>query len=211
MIRAQFFIEIPRHMYIAAISREYPDATFRLLSGIRTEDTAIELGEVLAETPAPIVESTRDHPAVESFELLEMTDRRALTKYETTDTDFYEAVESFELTIEFPVIVRAGWYEFDVTGTREEVERVRTYLDDWGHPYELLSLVHTNDTDSLLTERQREVLNTAIRAGYFEVPQECSLATVAAALDVDKSTVSVVLRRAEATLVKWFMNGPDDI
>jgi len=36
----------------------------------------------------------------------------------------------------------------------------------------------------------------------FEVPRECTLADVADALDVDRATVSGVLRRGEAKLVK---------
>lgn len=52
-----------------------------------------------------------------------------------------------------------------------------------------------------LTERQREVLETAWDAGYFEVPRQASTADLATELDLDDSTVSEHLQRAERNLL----------
>jgi predicted DNA binding protein len=49
----------------------------------------------------------------------------------------------------------------------------------------------------------------ALRQGYFEVPRECSLAEVAAAVGIDKSTASEILRRGESRVLKRFLLGPD--
>lgn len=207
MIRAQFRIQLPEHLWIAEVSREFPQATFRLLSGYRADDEALELGETITDSPEEVVESIRDHPSIENYELLESDERRTLGKYETSDTDLYDFVEMSSLTIEFPVDVRNGWYEFDLTGTREELDRLQELLDDSPLSYELLSLVGTTETDDLLTDRQWEVLETAVRNGYFEVPRECTLAELADDLAVDKSTASTVLRRGESQLIKWFLTG----
>jgi hypothetical protein len=45
-----------------------------------------------------VVSAMRDHRAITDFEVLERSDRRVLTKYETTDTDLYEFAEHSELT-----------------------------------------------------------------------------------------------------------------
>jgi len=208
MISASFRIKLPGHLWIAELSTEFPRSTFRLLSGYRAGDTALELGEVLTETPSVVVESMRSHHSMEAFELLESEAERALTKYETTDTDLYAFVEASSLTIEFPVDVQNGWYEFDLTGTREELNRLQGYLDSLALPYELLSLVRTSEGRGLLTDRQREVLEAGLRLGYFEVPRGCTLAELSAELDVDKSTASTVLRRGEARLLNWYLTGP---
>lgn len=205
MIRAQFRIQLPAHLWVAEVSTAFPQATFRLLSGIKTGETAVELGETITDEPAAVVEATRAHEAITAYELLESDGRRVLAKYETTDTDLYEFVQSSSLTIEFPVTVVNGWYEFSLTGTREELDRFQAALDGRSRAYELRSLVRTTEPDGLLTARQREVLEAAVRAGYFEVPRQSTLAEVAAGLDVDKSTASGVLRRAQGRLVKWFL------
>jgi predicted DNA binding protein len=209
MIRAQFRIQLPADLWITALSEDYPRATFRLLSGFRMAEKAVELREIVADAVGDIVEAIRAQPDVTQFELLESNDRRALVKYESDKTALYEFVEDLSLTVEFPLLVQNGWYEFDLTGTRDELEQLRDALDAGGFDYELRSIVDTTETDSLVTARQRELLETAARKGYFEVPRQSTLAEVAEAVGVDKSTASTVLRRGEAKLVNWFLSAPE--
>jgi predicted DNA binding protein len=209
MIRAQFRIRLPEGIWVRELSESFPDARFRLLSGLRDGDRAVELGEVVADDPDAAVEAMRAHASIDGLELLESGDERALARYETTDTALYGFVEAVSLPVEFPLTVERGWYEFDLTGTREELDSLRTFLDNSPLPYELRSLVETTETDTLLTDRQREVLETAVREGYFEVPRTCTLADIADELDIDKSTASTVLRRGESRLVKRYLTGPD--
>lgn len=54
--------------------------------------------------------------------------------------------------------------------------------------------VHPTD---LLTPRQWGCLSLALRQGYYEIPRECTLADLAARLDVDPSTLNDALRRAD--------------
>lgn len=209
MIHAQFRIQLPEESWVAEVSKRFPDATFKLLSGYRTGERVIELGEIVTDTPDATVEALQTHPSITRFELLESADRRVLTKYEMTDTGLYDFVEASSSIVEFPVVARDGWFEFELTGTREDLERLRTTLDAQGSTYELRSIVGTTDADSLLTDRQRELLETAVRSGYFDVPRECTLAELAETVGIDKATASTVLRRGEARLVKWFLSGPE--
>lgn len=57
------------------------------------------------------------------------------------------------------------------------------------------------DTLDVLTDRQREILETAYELGYFDVPRNGSTADVADSLDLDPSTVAEHLQRAERNLV----------
>lgn len=209
MITASLRIELPEGYWVAEVSREFPDATFRLLSGVRTDNTAVELGEVVAEEPREAADAVAEHPHIVDYQRLELTDDRSLSKYETTDTGLYDFVEDTSLPPEFPVVVRDGWYEIDFTGTREEFDAFRAGVEASGFEHELVSLVESggNVNEELLTERQREVLEAAMREGYFEVPRESSLEEVADELGVDKSTASGVLRRGEARVLKKFLTG----
>jgi predicted DNA binding protein len=210
MISAQFRIQLPEGLWVAQLSKRFPDATFRLLSGFRMDDRAVELGEITTDAPETVVTAMREHDAIEGFELLESADRRALSRYETTDTALYAFTEASSLTVEFPIPVQNGWYEFDLTATREELDQLRAVLDSSGLPYELRSLVEGMERETLLTDRQRELLEAALREGYFEVPRECTLADLADEIGVDKSSASTVLRRGEARILKQFLTGPDD-
>lgn len=209
MIRAQIRIRLPEGLWVTEVSQAFPDATFKLLAGYRVDDTAFELGEIITDDPDATVEALRSHPTIARFDLLESADRRVLGKYETTDTNLYEFVETSSLPIEFPVVARDGWFELDLTGTRAELDHLQAVIEASDAAYELQSVVSTTDGDALLTARQREVLEAAVRKGYFEVPRECTLAELADAVGIDKSTASTILRRGEATLLKWFLTGPE--
>ncbi|PSP28271.1 bacterio-opsin activator [Halobacteriales archaeon QH_2_65_14] len=209
MINAQFHIRLPENVWVADLSRQFPDTTFRLISGRRDGEVAIELGEVVGDDPEAVVEATRDHPSIEEYDLLESTGRRAVGKYTTSDTDLYEFADTSSLTIEFPVVVTNGWYEFQLTGTREELNTLQEVLEESPLPYRLNSLVSTTTAETLLTERQRELLEAAVREGYLEVPRECTLAELAESVGVDKSSASTVLRRGEGQIIKWFLSGPE--
>lgn len=209
MISARFRIQLPEGLWVSELSREFPRTEFRLLSGYRMDGRAVELGEVVGPSSERAVAAMRDHRAIEAYELLETDAERALAKYETTQTALYEFVEASALTIEFPVDVDRGWYTFDLTGTREELDELEAVLSESPLSYQLQSLITRTDPESLLTDRQREVLETAVREGYFAVPRECTLAELAERLDIDKSTASTILRRGEQRLVNWFLVGPE--
>jgi hypothetical protein len=210
VIAARFRIALPPESYIADVSRRFPGTTFRLLSGVRSGDRATELGEALTDDPAAVADAFETHDRVDAFEALEVGEDRLLSKYETRDTDLYEFVERTAFPPEFPLEVRDGSYEFDLTGTRQEFDRFRTTLEAMGLDYELLSKVDAADEETLLTARQRDLLAAALRAGYFEVPRERTLAELAAEVGVDKSTASGVLRRGETRLVSWYLTGAAD-
>lgn len=208
MIDARFRIELPPDTWVAEVSRAVPEATFRLLAGMRVGDHAVELGEVVAPDPVAAGDRVAAHPNVAAYERLETGTDRVLARYETTDTGLYAFAERVGSPPEFPVVVRDGWYEFDVTGTRAELEGIRDGLEASERAFELLSVVHTDEDEQLLTDRQRELLELALQEGYLEVPRRCTLAELAARADVDKSTLSRTLRRGQARVLRWYLTRP---
>jgi predicted DNA binding protein len=54
---------------------------------------------------------------------------------------------------------------------------------------------------TVLTDRQREVVATATELGYYDVPRDATVADVAAELDITDSTVSTHLRKAESAVM----------
>lgn len=60
---------------------------------------------------------------------------------------------------------------------------------------------------SRLTDRQREVLLTAYRMGYFERPRRSNATEVAAALDIDPSTLAGHLATAQAKVLDDLFDG----
>lgn len=59
-----------------------------------------------------------------------------------------------------------------------------------------------NALESVLSERQRAVIDTALERGYYEIPREASHEDVAEAVGCAPSTAAEHLRKAESALVK---------
>lgn len=207
MIKAEFHIRIPEDRWIGEISRSYPEATFRLISGVRGGAGTIQLGAVVAEEPETVAAATAEHPSIVSMEILDASEDTLVGRYETSESELYEFIDKSTLPPEYPIVVRDGWAEWDLTGTREDLKEFQSWLDALGLEYELLSLVRTGDEEGILTDRQQEVLEAAHQAGYFEIPRQCTLKDLARRFDIDKSTVSEILRRAEGRLVARHLTG----
>lgn len=80
---------------------------------------------------------------------------------------------------------------------------VRAFLETGVQP-DLRSLGEFEGTErplAQLTDRQREVIQTAYDAGYYDVPRSASTEQLASRLGIDPSTVSEHLQRAERNLL----------
>ena len=208
-VSARLRIGLPPTAWIDTVSTAFPTATFRLLAGMPSECGAMHLGEIRAERPAAVADAVRDHPAVVEYEKLHATTDRALARYEAEETGLYEFVEHAGVVPDYPVVVRNGWFTVDLTDTRERVTAIRDGLEAAELPHELVSIVALQDGENpQVTARQREALDVALQAGYFEVPRESTLAEVAEVLDVDTSTASGLIRRGVGTLVEAARSGP---
>jgi predicted DNA binding protein len=69
---------------------------------------------------------------------------------------------------------------------------------------------HPEERDflSLLTDRQREVFEHAVRVGYYEIPRGANQEELAAALGCAPSTVDEHLRKAESRMLSALVNAP---
>lgn len=207
VITAGIRAELHEEAWVREVSESFPDGTFRLLTGVPTDRGAVELGSVTAAEPEVVVAAIEAHPAIWGVERLAETEDVVLVRYETADTGLYEFAADSSIPPPYPLIVRDGWYEFEFTGTRDDLDLVRSYLEAADCAFELRYLRGTDESAGLVTDRQCEVLETARRTGYFEVPRDCTLADVAETLGIDTSTASGILRRGQARIVTWYLTG----
>jgi hypothetical protein len=107
------------------------------------------------------------------------------------------------------VNVSDGDFTFDVAGPQETIVDTIAQYEGAGATVELESLQDFDPRDQpldALTARQREVIQVAFDSGYFDVPRGASTETVAAKLELDASTVSEHLQRAERNLLTLLLS-----
>lgn len=208
MPTAKFALEVPPNTWMAEVSTSFPDTRFRLLTGIQNGDEAVELGETVGGETRRADAALAAHPDILDHERLYAGDERVLGRYRTTELAMYEFLQAASVPPQFPVVVQRGWTEFEVTAPRERLREIDTMLDDSGLTHEVRGVADRTDPESLLTDRQRSLLRTAVREGYYAVPRECTLTELAQQAGVDKSTASGVVRRGEGRLVEWALTSP---
>lgn len=111
------------------------------------------------------------------------------------------ADEEAGFVVEMPIEYTAdGAQRLTLVGRAEDLAAVRDLPGDLS-----VELVETGpyrpDATSVfgdLTDRQREVLETALGLGYYENPRQATHADIAAELGIEPSTVGSHLRRIEA-------------
>jgi len=209
MIRARFRMPLREDLWVNELSSVFSEATFRLLTGVPKDDHALELGEVQAADAETVVTAIKDHPDITAYEAVHQDETRAVGQYKVADQGLYEFLWQSSLPPEFPVVVENGSMEFDLTTSREQFETFCEALDETKQAYQLLSVVHTEDENPILTARQRECMTVALRRGYFEVPRDSTLAEVAETLEIDKSTASETIRRGTARVLQQFLVGAE--
>ncbi|WP_227378493.1 helix-turn-helix domain-containing protein [Haladaptatus halobius] len=138
------------------------------------------------------------------------------TNQATSDIGYLIKLDIPDLTNELPplhelnvsneeITVNSHGLDISFVGTQEALSYVVGQYIDAGIPMDLRAMTDyhgpTGVLDSL-THRQREVVHTAHKMGYYEIPRRVSTVDVAAELDLDQSTVSEHLQRAERNLLR---------
>ncbi len=94
--------------------------------------------------------------------------------------------------------------DISLIGDQKALNRLLEEYNEAGFHVLLQKVSDYRGPESLLdslTTRQRHVVRTAFRMGYFDVPRRISIADIAAELELDSSTVSEHLQRAERNLL----------
>lgn len=125
--------------------------------------------------------------------------------FEPVPKRWAEIVNLFELrTVR---VEPTGEAEVALVGPRSEVLRVIEGAHFSG--VEVLGVEAVDpSTRHVLTERQQEAAEAALRSGYYEVPRGLSLTMLADRIGVSPSALSELLRRAEGRALAALLGGP---
>ena len=109
-----------------------------------------------------------------------------------------------------------GWHFQVAFPDRDSLDGFREFCDEHDLRYQVSRVYEQPggpDGDNRtfgLTEKQRDLLETATRRGYFDVPRRIGLEELAAEADISHQAASELLRRAQATLNRRALGFGDD-
>ena len=208
MPRATLTISLPESTWIRDLSTAYPATTFRVVAVQVADDDGVVLLEFDRENAAPVVAAVETHTDVTQCDLLWSRDGTTLLQVETTAPRLVGPVRRARVPLRTPFEIEDGEATWELTSSSDRLSALADQLEAADVAFDLESIQPGAEatSDSLLTDRQREVLLAAVARGYYATPREATLTEVSESLDISKATGSTVLHRAEGTIVTWFLD-----
>jgi hypothetical protein len=205
MPQARLRLTIPEEVWIGRLTREYPDATFRILAALSDDDAGVGLAELTGPDPVGLLREMEDSEDVTAVDVLKHTDGEILVQFETTMPLLLLPARDSGVPLEMPFDIQDGTAVWEVTAPSDRLSELGTQLEAFGISFSVDYVQQRLGDEQLLTERQERLVRTAIEEGYYDTPREASLTELAEALDIAKSTASETLHRAEEKIIKRFV------
>ncbi|MFB6106244.1 MAG: helix-turn-helix domain-containing protein [Halobacteriaceae archaeon] len=204
MPHAEFTIVLPEAVWIGDLTRQFPDATFRVLSAFPTDDAGYALVELIDDDVSSVVDAMAARDAVRSVEVVQRTEGRAVVQFETGELPLLLSIQQAQVPLELPMDVSDGEVALEFTAPHDRVSAFGHQLEALNIRHRLDRLYRSVEDARPLTDKQTELLLAALERGYYDTPRECTLTELAEDLDMAPSTVSETLHRAEEGIVKAF-------
>jgi predicted DNA binding protein len=205
MPHAELTVTLPPAVWIGALSREFPDATFRVLSAVPREEEGFGLVEVRTEDPDGVLDAMEAAPGVTAIEPISREDDVIVLQFETSEPLLLASIQASGVPLSLPLDITNGRAQLEVTASRDRIAALGESFDDLGLVYSLDRLYESVEAASPLTDKQRETLLAALDRGYYDTPREVTLSELADELGMAASTTSEILHRAEESVVKAFV------
>jgi predicted DNA binding protein len=205
MPHAELTVTLPPAVWIGAISREFPDATFRVLSAVPREEDGFGLVEVRTDEPDAVVAWMEAADAVTAVEPIRRESDVVVVQFETSQPLLLASVQASGVPLSLPVEIQNGQARLELTASRDRIAALGEAFDDLGVTYSLDRLYESVEAAAPLTEKQRETLLAALEQGYYDTPRDTTLSELADELGMANSTLSELLHRAEESVVKAFV------
>jgi len=159
-----------------------------------------------------------DDPSVLDDSFVSMDILRVIER--SPSASLVEAIASGPLPRIFAALEHVWWvsptyltkegFVVTIRGTAQALRSAREGLSSLlGDRYKMklgAESAHNAHFLELLPEKQRTVLDQAIKMGYYDRPRRCTQRAIAEALDIKQATVSEHLQSAESTIIHAFVN-----
>ena len=195
IVEGSINIQLPQGKWISDLSKEFPDFTFNITSMSLLQNNVCNiLVEIKGSKFSDLLKKIEEHVSVSESSTVSITSSSVNINVKTQEPLLLLFFNKEEIIIKYPIIIKNGWAEWNFFASREritalfedlELKKIEVNLNSIGKPR------IKNDR----TERQMEILNLALKSGYFEIPRRISLNQLAQKLNISPSSLSETLRR----------------
>lgn len=207
MVRASLTLTIPERTWIGTVSRQFPEAKFYVRSAQSCDGIGVGFVELVASNPTEVSEEIERYDAVRTVEVFQQGEGRALVQIEAEEPILLRLLDKTGVPVEMPFEITDGEVRWELTTTRTRLSTLSTELDQSDLGYMVEHIWDSTQFSQILTDRQQDLIRTALERGYYDSPRECTQEELATEFDMAKSTCSEILHRAEERIIKQFEDG----
>lgn len=190
--------------WLAELSTEFPTDEFRLLATQLRDEGALVTLEVSTSDGNGVIREFETTPEVATVEVLHADPDVVLLQFLTASSKAYDPLYEAGCVSIYPTILRNGWFSVHVVAGHDGLSDYLEELSAAEIPYHVRSLTQSHEAAGILTDRQREFIETAIAKGFYDDPRTCTLTELAETLRIHKSAASRLRHRAESRLITHF-------
>ena len=205
MPRAKLRVSFPEVVWIGRLSRDYPETTLRILAATPSGAVGVALAEITDTSAESVVSEMGDYDEVTDLEILEQQSEYYLVQFETTLPLVLDAAQEAGVPISLPLMIQAGEGFWEVTATRDRLADLGSQLETFGLRFSVESIYQEVETSEVLSDKQWELIQTALEMGYYDIPRTCTQYEIAEESSLARSTCSETLHRAESRIIKRFI------
>jgi len=199
---ARVKIKFPPQLWIFKIFSDYPDIKMEILHFL-PYDLERSIGNSIIEIKYhqidKIIEEIKSHPSVFELSVMETGENKVKFNIKTKDPYLLYAIIKCGVLVQFPVNVKEGNAYWRLIASRERIDQLLTIFEKKKINFELLRIGNSpyslDEEKNKLSLNESQILDKAIKSGFFEVPRKISLEALANDLGKSKSSLSVMLRK----------------
>ncbi len=199
---ARVKIKFPEQIWISEIFNKFPNIKMEI-EYFLPYDLEKSIGNSIIEIQDfkidEVIDLVRNHSSVQDFTILEQDENKVRFNVKTRDPYLLYALIKCGVLVKFPVNVREGYAYWRLVSSRKNIDILLTIFEQKNIDFELLRIGTSpyilDEQKERLSIEESQVLDEAIKQGFFEIPRLISLEELAKNLGRSKSALSVMLRK----------------
>jgi len=199
---ARVKVKFPDEIWISMVFEKFPNIQMEIeyfLPYDLEESIGNSIIEIQDFNLDEVLKLVKTHSSVHGFTLLEKEENKARFNVKTKDPYLLYALIKCGVLVKFPVNVRDGYAYWRLVANRESIDELLTIFEQKNINFELLRIGNSpyilDEQKERLSIEESQVLEEAIKQGFFEIPRLISLEELANNLGRSKSALSVMLRK----------------
>jgi predicted DNA-binding protein YlxM (UPF0122 family) len=203
-VKIKFSFTIPDDQLLSYFNENFPSLQFNIQSLLPLPNVGANcLLQVKGDNLDAFWAQFSEFYAQDEYNLVFREHNSLLFNVFIKDPWILRSIMEYQLSLLFPIKISGGIISIDSIAPRSNLNKM-FQNPEWKELKIEVNQIRKSCSDSLLSQRQAEILDVALKVGYFDIPRKKSLSELAGDLGLSPSALSENLRRISKKLAECY-------